>query len=191
MQLGKDQGPGRSLPGPGAGHPPQAVGGYGDISRADEMWLSKPETSHNFLTDWWDDTGLRRKYWTPGRMMTCGYGFQRTGRTLSIDLRIRRSWRRVEGAKGLVGLRSGDGPLSVRARPSGLKRNCDRRTTSTGGMCPVDVHAKSRLTPECLCGHSGQRPRARPEPARTGRGPSPARCGWSRRKFPRSGICAE
>ncbi len=29
-------------------------------------------------------------------------------------------------------LRSGDGPLSVRVRPSSLKRNCDRRTTSTG-----------------------------------------------------------
>src|ERR1039458_2685567 len=28
-----------------------------------------------------------------------------------------------------------------------------------------------------LCGHSGQKPRARPEPARTGRGPSPATCG--------------
>jgi hypothetical protein len=46
---------------------------------------------HNFLTGWWDDTGLRRKYWTPGRMMTCGYGFQRTGWTHRIDLRIRRS----------------------------------------------------------------------------------------------------
>ena len=31
---------------------------------------------------------------------------------------------------------------------------------------------------------SGQRPRARREPARTGRGPSPARCGQSRRKYP-------
>ena len=44
--------------------------------------------SHNFLTDWWDDTGLRRKYWTPGRMMTCGFGFRHTGRTPSTDLRI-------------------------------------------------------------------------------------------------------
>ena len=32
----------------------------------------------------------------------------------------------------MAGLRSGDGPLSVRARPSGLKRDCDRRTTSGG-----------------------------------------------------------
>ena len=30
------------------------------------------------------------------------------------------------------GLRSGDGPLSVRVHPSSLKRDCDRRTTSTG-----------------------------------------------------------
>jgi hypothetical protein len=40
--------------------------------------------------------------------------------------------------------------------------------------CLANVHAKSRLTLS-LCGHSGQ-PRTRPEPARTGRGPSPARC---------------
>ena len=38
---------------------------------------------------------------------------------------------------------------------------------------------RSRLTIKvqgCLYGHSGQKPRARREPARTGRGPSPARC---------------
>ncbi len=46
------------------------------------------------------------------------------------------------------------------------------------GNVLVNVHAKSRLTPD-HCGHSGQKPRARPEPARTGRGPSPARCGRS------------
>ena len=40
----------------------------------------------------------------------------------------------------------------------------------------MDVHAKSCLTPEPN-GHSGQKPRARPQPARTGRGPSPAKCG--------------
>ena len=42
----------------------------------------------------------------------------------------------------MAGLRSGDGALSVRARPSSLKRNRDRRTTSTGGKCLVNVHAK-------------------------------------------------
>ena len=47
-------------------------------------------------------------------------------------------------------LRPGDGPLSVRVRPSSLKRDCDRRTSSTGGMCLANVHAKSRLTPEPL-----------------------------------------
>jgi hypothetical protein len=47
-------------------------------------------------------------------------------------------------------LSSGDGPLSVRIRPSSLKRDCDRRATSTGEKCLVNVHAKSRLTPEPL-----------------------------------------
>ena len=57
---------------------------------------------------------------------------------------------RAEGARVLAGLRSGDGPLSVRVRPSSLKRDCDRRTTSTGEKCLVNVHAKSRLTLEPL-----------------------------------------
>ena len=56
----------------------------------------------------------------------------------------------LEGARFMAGLRSGDGPLSVRARPSNLKHDCDRRTTSTGGRCLVNVHAKSRLTLEPL-----------------------------------------
>ena len=42
-------------------------------------------------------------------------------------------------------LSSADGPLSVRARPSSLKRDCLRRATSTGERCLVNVHAKSRL----------------------------------------------
>ena len=33
----------------------------------------------------------------------------------------------AEGVRVLAGLRSGDGPLSVRVRPSSLKRECDRR----------------------------------------------------------------
>jgi len=65
------------------------------------------------------------------------------------------------GCKSPDGLRSGDGPLSVRACPSSIKRDCDRGTTSTGGKCLVNVHAKSRLTLETLCGHSGQQTRAR------------------------------
>jgi hypothetical protein len=52
--------------------------------------------------------------------------------------------------KSPAGLRSGDGPLSVRARPSRLKRDCASRATSTGGKCLVNVHAKSRLIPEPL-----------------------------------------
>jgi hypothetical protein len=58
---------------------------------------------------------------------------------------------RIEDARVLAGLRSGDGPLSIRARPSSIKRDCDRRATSTGEKRPVNVHAKSRLTPGCLC----------------------------------------
>ena len=46
----------------------------------------------------------------------------------------------------LAGSRSGDGPLSVRARPSSIKRHCDRGTTSAGEKWLVNVHAKSRLT---------------------------------------------
>jgi hypothetical protein len=57
---------------------------------------------------------------------------------------------RAEGARVLAGLRSGDGPLSVRARPSSPKHDCDRRTMSTGGKRLVNGHAKSRLTPESL-----------------------------------------
>ena len=50
----------------------------------------------------------------------------------------------------MAGLGSGDGPLSVRARPSSIKRDCDRGPTSTGEKCLVNVHAKSRLTLEPL-----------------------------------------
>jgi hypothetical protein len=50
----------------------------------------------------------------------------------------------------LAWLTSGDGPLSVRIRPSSLKRDRDRSATSTGGRCLVYVHAKSRLTLEPL-----------------------------------------
>ncbi len=89
----------------------------------------------------------------------------------------------AEGARVLAGLISGDGPLSVHVRPSSLKRDCDRRTTTTGEKCRVYVHGKSRLTLGCLCGHSGQETRARREPARTGCGPSPARSGPSRGSF--------
>ena len=45
--------------------------------------------SHRFLTDWPDGTGLWQLYRTPGRTLTCGYGFRRAGRTRCIDLRIR------------------------------------------------------------------------------------------------------
>jgi hypothetical protein len=50
----------------------------------------------------------------------------------------------------LAGLSSRYGPLSVRVRPSSLKRDRTRRATSTGGRAPVNVHVKSRLTLEPL-----------------------------------------
>ena len=47
----------------------------------------------------------------------------------------------------LAPLRAGDGPLSVRVRPSSIKRDCGRRATSTGETYLVNGHAKSlRLT---------------------------------------------
>ena len=49
-----------------------------------------------------------------------------------------------------LGSGPGMGPLSVCVRPSSFKRDCDRRTTSTGERCLVNVHAKSRLTQEPL-----------------------------------------
>jgi hypothetical protein len=57
-----------------------------------------------------------------------------------------------ERRKELAGLRSGDGPLSVRARPSSIKRDCDRRTMRIGRTCLADVHAKSRLILETSAG---------------------------------------
>jgi hypothetical protein len=48
-----------------------------------------------------------------------------------------------------LGSDPGIAPLSVRVRPSSLKRDRDHRTTSTGETCLVNVHhAKSRLTLE-------------------------------------------
>jgi len=58
-------------------------------------------------------------------------------------------------------------------------------TVAAGQRAQVKVPSERKrevtLDPGDLCGHSGQRPRVRREPARTGRGPSPAPCGRSRR----------
>ena len=43
-------------------------------------------------------------------------------------------------ARILAGLRSGDGPLSVRVRPSSLKHDHNRRTNNTDGKCRVNLH---------------------------------------------------
>jgi hypothetical protein len=50
----------------------------------------------------------------------------------------------------MAGLGSGDGPLSVRVRPSSIKRDCGRRTTTADGKCLINAHTKSRLTLEPL-----------------------------------------
>ena len=107
----------------------------------------------------------------PSRADSCGMSAHRTvhdGRswTMCPLLRIRRSSaRQADGASVLAGLRSGDGPLSIRVRPSSLKHDCDRRTTSTGERCLVNVHAKSRLTLEPT-DTPGKQIRVRQEPAR-------------------------
>jgi hypothetical protein len=63
----------------------------------------------------------------PPRDMSLGGAYGRVEIPRTIRVGARR-----EGATVLAGLRSGDGPRSVRARPSSIKRDCGRRTTSTG-----------------------------------------------------------
>jgi len=75
-------------------------------------------------------------------------------------------------------LRSGDGPLRVPARPSSIN------VTVTAGQraqvkSPGERTREVTLDTRSLYGHSGQKPKAAREAARTGRGPSPARCGRS------------
>jgi len=62
-------------------------------------------------------------------------------------------------------VRSGDGPLSARVRPSSPKRDCGRRTTSTGGKAPTNVHTKSHLTLETTT-DTPVRNQGKAEPAR-------------------------
>jgi len=71
-----------------------------------------------------------------------------------------------------------DGPLSVRVRPSSLKHDCRPQDDEHKRNCLVNVHAKSCLTLALRTLRSETR--ARREPARTGRGPSSARCGQAR-----------
>ena len=64
------------------------------------------------------------------------------------------------------------------------RERADQRPRSmpprTASLTSERTHEVTTLDPGGLYGHSGQNPRARPKPARTGRGPSPARCGQSR-----------
>jgi hypothetical protein len=80
-------------------------------------------------------------------------------------------WRAAEPARtrckdNSPGSRSGDGPLSVRGCPSTVK----------GASRLLRKWPTATLERRSLCTPSGQKPRARQQPARTGRGPSPARC---------------
>jgi hypothetical protein len=55
----------------------------------------------------------------------------------------------MKGASILAGLRSGDGPLSVRVRPSSLKRDRDRRGGSRGSQRQAHaLRAHSRRVPQ-------------------------------------------
>ena len=85
----------------------------------------------------------------------------------------------AEGAKAPPDCRR----IVIRLR-YGIKGRCDRWATCTGEECLVNVHhAKSRLILE-TCGHSGQKTRARRQPARTGCGPSSATCNAERPHAP-------
>ncbi len=87
----------------------------------------------------------------------------------------------IQGARALAGLSAGDGPLSVRARPSSLKHDCDRRATSTGGKSRVNVHTKSCLILEPLRTlRSGTKGQARACPDRTRAIPCKVRAGTGR-----------
>jgi hypothetical protein len=81
-----------------------------------------------------------------------------------------------------MGVWSGDGRLSVRARPSTFKRDCGRWTTSTGERFLVNVHAKSRLNLETSGDTPVRNQGARPEPARTDAGHPLQGVGQSRRE---------
>ena len=63
---------------------------------------------------------------------------------------------RAEGARVLAGLRSGDGPLSVRARPSGLKRDLTAGQRAQVKL-PGERTREVTLDPGDLYGHSGQK----------------------------------
>jgi len=87
------------------------------------------------------------------------------------------------------GKRAADDQLGKRGRdPSGTARwvyvpapPASSVTVTAGQPAQAEVPGRGTrdvtLDPGDHFGHSGQKPRARPEPARTGRGPSPAQCG--------------
>jgi hypothetical protein len=82
---------------------------------------------------------------------------------------------------GVPGPDPGMGPLSVRVRPSSLKHDCHRRTTSTDGKFLVSVHTKSRLTQEPLRTlRTGDKGQAGAYPGRTPPIPCKVRVGTTR-----------
>ena len=81
-------------PGPartGRGPSPARYGrSWGSSGARHWPWLARSDLSP-FLTNWLDGTRPGAPASDTRWTLTCGYGFRRTGRTLSIDLRIRRS----------------------------------------------------------------------------------------------------
>jgi hypothetical protein len=93
---GRNQGPGPSLPGPEAAIPCKV---REPLSQSTDRTVP-------------DGIGPQHLCRTHGRTLTCGSGFQRTGRTPSIDLRIRRLGVRVPpSAPGPTG------PIAHQQRP--------------------------------------------------------------------------
>ena len=97
-----------------------------------EFWLVKEPSPPGLASGMYD-----RPLWKPGRhripelIVQLGEIGQGEGT------------QQTESTKVLAALGSGDGPLSVRVRPSSLKHDCTRRATSMGEKCLLNVHAKS------------------------------------------------
>jgi hypothetical protein len=137
-----------------------------------------PHTSGH-VVDYAADTHgvMQTEQWVRGRARTSRPG---------LDAR----WPGRRGRLCTEEVGSGDGPLSVRVRPSSPKRDCARRATSSGGKAPADVHAKSRLTLEPLRTlRSETKGQAGACPDRTRAIPCKLRAVTA--EVPLSGICAE
>jgi hypothetical protein len=124
-----------------AGQPPPQVSipvGYttfpGEIFRAPRSWVEQGYPTPTYFHEAakgghfaaWEEPELFSG--DPGGVQVAALTTARTWVTVTPGPRPRRR----EGARTLAGLGSGDSPLSVRVRPPSLKRDRDRRATSTG-----------------------------------------------------------